>query len=138
MIDFGHSLRRLARRTSGSASVEMALTLPLVFSFSFAAVEFGRVNMIRNSMENAAYEGARQGIVPGATASDCIAASTGLLEAVGVQGFDVDVDPVTILEDTSQVTVTVSVPLDANSFVAHRFFAGETMTRATTLSREVP
>ena len=138
MIDLGHILHRLAQGTRGSASVEMALTLPLVFTLSFAAVEFGRVNMIRNSMENADYEGARQGIVPGTTAADCIAASSSLLQAVGVQAFDVQVDPTTIEDDTPQVTVSVSAALDANSFVAHTFFDGETMTRATTLTREVP
>ena len=122
---------------SGSASVEMALTLPLVFALCFAAVEFGRVNMIRNSMENAAYEGAREGIVPGATAADCENAATSLLTAVGIQDFDVNVTPTVIQDDTPEVTVTITVQLDANSFVANSYFAGETMTRSSTLSREV-
>ena len=42
-----------------------------MFLFMFAGMEFSRANMIRNVIENAAFEGARQGVVPGADAADC-------------------------------------------------------------------
>ena len=51
--------------------VEFAICAPILFLFFFASLEFSRVNMIRQSVENAVYEGARRGIVPGATAANC-------------------------------------------------------------------
>jgi hypothetical protein len=96
-----------------------------------------RVNTIVNSSENAAYEGARTGIVPGATAADAIAAAQSTLNVIGTRNAVVSVEPETITSDTEEITVTVQVPLDDNSFIAPRFFLGKTLTKACTLSREV-
>ena len=54
----------------GAVLVEMAITSSLAFLFFFAALEFCRVAMIRHTVENALYEGARTGIVPGATTAE--------------------------------------------------------------------
>ena len=130
--------RRKENNRSGAAVVEFALTASLLFLIIFTAVEFMRVNTIVNSAENAAYEGARAGIVPGATASEAQAAAQAMVSAIGVRGTTVDVQPATIRLDTPQITVTVSVPLDSNSFIAPRFFLGKTLQKTCTLTREVP
>src|SRR5690606_21432947 len=62
--------RCFIRPRRGAALVEFALTAPLLFFILFASLEFARANMLRNTVEMAAYEGARRGIVPGATAED--------------------------------------------------------------------
>lgn len=129
--------QRIANR-SGAAVVEFALTASLLFLIIFTAVEFMRVNTIVNSAENAAYEGARAGIVPGATAGEAQAAAQSMVSAIGVRGTTVEVEPATIRLDTPQITVTVSVPLDSNSFIAPRFFLGKTLRKTCTLTREVP
>jgi Flp pilus assembly protein TadG len=121
----------------GVALVEFALTVPILFLILFVSVEFMRVNTIVNSIENAAYEGARRGIVPGATAAEIIADAKALTDAVGIRGAVIDVQPPTIAEDTPEITVTVNVPADSNAFVAPRFFAGDTISKTCTLSREV-
>ncbi len=69
MTTIGIMQPRNARR-SGASAVEFALCAPLLFLLVFAAWEFSRANMILNTMENAAYEGCRRGIVPGASAND--------------------------------------------------------------------
>jgi len=38
-------------------AVEFALVLPILLIFVFGEFEFARVNMLRNTMENAAFEG---------------------------------------------------------------------------------
>lgn len=104
--------------------------------FFFASLEFARVNMIRQSIENAVYEGSRRGIVPGATAEDCRDAALGVLTAVLVNNPDVNVTPSTITPDTTEVTVDVSVPVNSNSWVTPLFFADMSITGSMTLNRE--
>ena len=63
--------RRLtARKRTGATTVEFAITVPILFSLLFTAFEFSRMNVIRQTAVNAAYEGARRGIVPGASETD--------------------------------------------------------------------
>jgi hypothetical protein len=96
-----------------------------------------RVNTIVNTTENAAYEGARAGVVPGATSSQVQTAANAMLSAIGVRNATVSVQPTTIVQTTPDVTVTIGVPLDSNSLIAPRFFLGDTLTKTCTLSREV-
>ncbi len=68
-------------------TVEFAICFPLLLLFFFAAFEFCRANMIRQTADNAAYEGARRAIVPGATAEDARAAGASwrrIGEALGI------------------------------------------------------
>jgi Flp pilus assembly protein TadG len=131
------NVRARCRNRRGAALVEFALTSGLLFFIVLSAIEFMRVNTIVNTSENAAYEGARTAIVPGATAADAIAAAQEMLDVIGTRSAVVTVEPATIQTDTSEITVTVQVPLNANSFIAPKFFLGKTLTKACTLSREI-
>jgi Flp pilus assembly protein TadG len=131
------NVRGPRRERRGAALVEFALTASLLFLIVFTAVEFMRVNTIVNTSENAAYEGARSAIVPGATAADAIAAAQSILNVIGTRNAIVSVEPDTIATDTEEITVTVQVPLDDNSFIAPQFFLGKTLSKSCTLSREV-
>ncbi|QDU88132.1 TadE-like protein [Pirellulimonas nuda] len=122
----------------GATVVEFALTAPLLFMFAFASIEFSRANMLVHTAKIAATEGARRGIVPGATAEDCRAAAQGELDILGFVGGTVTVTPATISDATPEVNVTVSVPVDVrNGYVLPRFFLGSTVTRSINLQREV-
>jgi Flp pilus assembly protein TadG len=127
-----------ARRTGRRAAttVEVAVTLPILFLIVFAALEFARVSMILNTAVNAAYEGARRGIVPGATAEDAEAVTNQLMNAVGATGYTVTVVPTTITPDTEDVTVEVSTPIDQNGWIIARFFAGRSVGSTCTLRRD--
>lgn len=128
-------LSRDPERT-GVTTVEFAICAPILFLFTFASFEFSRVNSIRQSTENAAYEGCRRGIVPGATADDVRAAAQVVLDSVFARDAQIDVTPSVITEDTSQVTVNITVPLDENAWVLPRFFNGRDVTGTLTLARE--
>ena len=120
----------------GVATVEFAITAPILFLIFFAMIEFARFNMIRHGIDCAVYEGARRGIVPGATADDVTLSAEAILRAVSTTNATVTVVPANITPETTQVTVTVAVPFNSNGWVVPRFFNGNTLTRSCTLARE--
>lgn len=120
----------------GALTVEMALCVPILFLLLLGTLEFARMNMLRNSVDNAAYEGARRGVVPGAQASDCVTAAQSVLTAVRAQNATITVTPSTISDTTSQVSVSVSVPMAQNSWGPARFLSGATLRSVSTKSRE--
>ena len=81
--------RRPARR--GAAAVEFAITAPIFILFLLSAFEFGWLNVMRHTADNAAYEAARAAMVPGATTADATGRANQLLSAVGARN-DHDVD----------------------------------------------
>jgi len=128
--------RRQLRQRAGAVVTEFAICAPLLFFFFFASLEFSRVNMIRQSVENAVYEGARRGIVPGATADNCRASAQAVLNSISATGATINVTPSVITKDTPQVTVEVTVPVNNNSWVIPVFFEGRSIASSMTLNRE--
>ncbi|PAY21404.1 transporter [Rhodopirellula sp. SM50] len=128
--------RRRGRRRRGAAMVEFAIVAPLLFFFFFAAFEFCRVSMIRHTVDNAVYEGCRKAIVPGGTASDARAAANHVLGTLGLQKATVNVSPGTINNQTPELTMTIEVSLDANTFVPPQFTGGRKIIRTLTMKRE--
>ncbi len=121
----------------GSVTVEFAIAAPVFFMFVFATFEFSRVNMIRNTIENAAYEGARRGVLPGATAANCEAMTQDLLDNVGIANTTITVIPSVIQDDTDEVTVRVDVPITAaNGYITPSYYLGKTLRATVTLPRE--
>ena len=122
------------RARHGSLTVELALTAPIFFLVIFASMEFARVHTVKNSIENAAFEGARRGIVPGATATQCRNVAVDLVNTVGLKEATITVDPVAITPSTQAVTVTIDVPLNAeNGFGISGFLKNRTLTQSVTL-----
>lgn len=128
--------QRLRRRT-GTTAIEMALIIPILFGLLFAAVDFARVQNVRNTAALAAYEGARQGILPGGKRSDVMRAVRRSLRAVGVEGAAITIQPNAINDDTPRITVHIATPLDQNLWAYSTFFAGKTVTAECSLFREL-
>ena len=125
--------RKQSRR--GAVTVEFALAFPILLFTIFTGIEFARVNMIRNTIENAAYEGARTGIVPGATSTECEAAAQEIIDLIGVVGAT----PVAsaIEDDSTTITVTVSVPLTtSNGYITPKYYLGKSLQSSITLPIE--
>jgi len=119
----------------GAAAVEFALTAPLFFLFLFAGMEFSRANILRNLCDNAALEGARAGVVPGATADRCIATANRSLEILGVRNATVEVEPDLLTPSTRELTVRVTIPMSDNALPMSQFVLGHTLEREATLKR---
>ena len=127
----GRRVRRAA------TAVEFAMVCPIVLTLFFAGVEFCRVAMMRHTVDNAVYEGCRVGIIPGATSDEVRRETAAVLSTVGITGAAIEVRPAAIDRETAEVSVAVTVPLDANTFVPQSFFAGREIERRLTLQREV-
>ena len=135
MIAAGRQSRDHSKR-KGVVAVEFALTAPVLFLVFFAMIEFARFNMIRHGIDSAVYEGARRGIVPGATVDDVKSTAETILRAVSTIDASVTVVPAVLTPETTQVTVTATVPYNSNGWVVLRYFQGTTLTRSCTLARE--
>jgi Flp pilus assembly protein TadG len=130
------SRRRDCRRRRGATAVEFAITAPILFLLFFGALEFSRANMLKHTVNQAAYEGARAGMVPGATEDKVTDATDAIMNAASAFHYTVDVDPSTITQDTEEVTVRVDASMDENSWLGALFFSGQTFSGSCTLKRE--
>jgi len=116
--------------------VEFALVAPVFFLLLLVSFEFARMNVIRHTADNAAYEAARIAMVPGATAAEAVAEANRILNIVSTRGATVTVNPATLGPNTNQITVTVDVPLDQNGWITPRFTSTQNMRSVSTLKAE--
>ncbi|MEM9187186.1 MAG: TadE family protein [Planctomycetota bacterium] len=123
-------------RRAGAAAVEFAIVAPVFFLILFAMFEFSRVNVLRHTADNAAYEAARKAIVPGASADGVTAEADRIMSIVGARGVRVTVDPPTLGVDTRRVTVSVEVPMSQNSLIVSRFTNSAVLRSESTLRTE--
>ncbi len=130
------AVRRLKWCRRGVVTVEFAICSAVIFLLFFALIEFARFHVLRHNLDQAAYEGARAGIIIGATAQDAYAAAEQLLNACGVVNPTVEVQPSVIDETTLAVHVRVVASYGENSWAIPKFLAGSTLTAETTLDHE--
>jgi Flp pilus assembly protein TadG len=87
-----HSVKR-----RGAVVVEAALVLPICFAFLLGLIEFGRLVMVRQLLDNAAREGARLAVVSTSTLTTqqiqdrvtfCMAGQT--LQGINIQVYKAD------------------------------------------------
>ncbi len=84
--------RHTSHTRAGAALVELALVLPILFLFFVGIVEVSRILLLQHSIDTAAYEGARAGMVPGATAAEAKAAAVQLLTAARLKDATISID----------------------------------------------
>lgn len=126
--------RRRARR--GATAVEFALALPIFLLFLMASFEFGWLNVVRHTADNAAYEAARYAMVPGATADEAIKKAKSIMKIIGARGVKVSVDPPAINSSTNKVTVSIDVPMKRNALVVPKFTSTKTLHSEAKLRTE--
>ena len=135
VLKMSHSIR-FATRRQGATVVEMAVVLPVFVLFLFAFFELGHALMVDCITENAAYEGARRGIVPGVTEELAEQAAEELATASGLRFVDVEVDTSEQSQHVRAVTVTVNAPLSENSIFMGSFLGNTIITRSVTMIHE--
>ena len=123
--------RRRWRRQRGAATVEFAITLPVVFLMFFSALEFGRMQTIRHTVQNAAYEGARTGVIPGVSDQQIRASTAAVLDAIQTRNSDID-----ITQGTETVSVTVRAPFRDQSWFAPIYFRNMDLVSTVTLTKD--
>jgi Flp pilus assembly protein TadG len=133
---FNSPRRTLRRHRRGATLVEFAVTVPVFFLFLLAAFEFGWMNVLRHTADNAAYEAARTVIVPGATAAEATTKAANLLNIVGARDAQVTITPSVLTPDTDQVTVNITIPMNRNGLVVPRFTGVKSIQTSSTLRTE--
>ena len=126
-----HECPRTLRNRRGVAVVEFAVVAPVFFVLVFGMIEFGRMVMVQQIITNAAREGTRLAIVPGATTTQVVTAVNTYLSGSSINGATATVSPdPSATTYGSSITVTVSVPFTAVSWVPSPFFLGATTLKA--------
>ena len=128
--------KRVSRSRRGAVAVEFAITAPIFFLFLLASFEFGWLNVVRHTADNAAYEAARNVMVPGASAAEATAKATSILNAVGARGAKISITPSAITNATTEVTVAIDVPMKSNGLITPRFTGKTTLHSESTLKTE--
>lgn len=136
--NFGHPRTRSNRSRSreGAFTVEFAICSGLFFTTFMAGIEFTRFMYARHSVDQAAYEGARVGIVPGNTVSDVRARVAQILSATGVRNAVITVTPSVFTSSTDTVTVNVKSAYADSSWMKPFFLANTDLVAEITLDHE--
>jgi Flp pilus assembly protein TadG len=112
MVPAGLRVRRAPHRAA--ATLELALTMAILVNLTFGMVEFGYYFFVKNTMQGAAREGARAGIVSGATYSSSI--TTAIRNNMSAAGFSNTGNySFTVTDTTTSTTITTDAGLAACS-----------------------
>jgi Flp pilus assembly protein TadG len=128
--------QRLQPKRKAAVAVEFALTAPILFLLLMGALELGHANMVLNTTEAACYEGSRIGIVPGASAAECVAATERVLDSAKIKDAVISVTPANLSRQSEFITVRVVVPYRSNSITVPFFTKGLIIERECKLTRE--
>jgi Flp pilus assembly protein TadG len=128
------------RHRRGTAVVEFAIVLPVFFLMIFGMLEFGRMVMVKQVLTNASREGARLGVLDGATTSEVETQVEAYLTSAAIPFTAGDVVTVSPSPPSSagygeSVTVTVTVPFDDVSWLPSPMYLGATDDQSTTSMR---
>jgi Flp pilus assembly protein TadG len=106
------------RRRHGNAVLEAALVMPVLLYLVLGAMQFGYYFFIKNTLQGAAREGCRAGIVSGTNGNtDVTTAVAQYLKAAGLQtsATTVDTTKFTLKIESPQGTSTTASTLTAGS-----------------------
>ena len=125
--------RRKPKRR-GSAIVEAAVMAPLMMAGTLGIAEVGYVYMAKQTVTLAAREGARSGVLPGATQSDAQASVDSTMHNMGFTTYTTAISMGTAADPT--VTVSVSLPFDEASFTGSFFGARQLTLQSSSSMRQ--
>jgi Flp pilus assembly protein TadG len=128
--------RRIAGSRRGATAAEFAFTAPIFVLFLMASFEFGWLNVLRHTADNAAYEAARYAMVPGGTAAEAKARANSILKIVGARGAVVTVNPASLSSASDEVTVSIDIPMTSNALVVPKFTGKHTLHSEATMRTE--
>lgn len=126
--------RRKLRK--GAATVEFAINAMVFFMLVLVSLEFARFMMVRQSMDQAAYEGARVGIIPGNTAENVKTKTRDFLSKLGIRNPTITVSPSNIDQTTVAVTVEVTAKFSDSAWISPMFSRNKIIRSRVTLDHE--
>ncbi len=128
---------RCAGESRGAATVELAICLPIIVVLLLATTEACVMLQLKQNLTVIAYEGARVGILPGATAQNVQTQCDLLITDRSIGGSSVQINPdPRVLNVGDLLTVTVSADCVANSAFGGYLYQGKTMTESVVMQAE--
>ncbi|MCA9061465.1 MAG: pilus assembly protein [Planctomycetaceae bacterium] len=112
---------------SGLATLEAAVTLPLLLLLVFASIDMANVVYLKQSLNISAYEGATTASKPGGTATLARTRAQEVLTARNITGATIQITP-TVVPTTSaggMIIVTVRAPVNRVLVSPFHFFADD-------------
>lgn len=129
--------RKKAPQRAGAAVVEFAVCLPVIVLIVLGTIEAGSLLFLKQTIVQAAYEGAKVAISTGDTEQ-----AEAIVEAVAagrnLQGVQVEFSPTDIanMPAGDPLTISISAPGDSNSFIPFGPFKNITVRTSATMVRE--
>jgi len=131
--------RRFNKRRHGAATVEFALIVPVMLTFTFGLIEMSRISMVKEGVIQASREGARVGVRPTADIDDVNQRINEELAILGITGANVQITP-TVLDQAmpgDDIRVRITIPIGEISYVPGFFkFDGLDIIAETVMRRE--
>ena len=129
---------RKPSKRRGASLIELAICLPVFFLITMATVETCRMIYLRQSLKIAAYECARLGIIPGATASNLQDQCDMVLLGRNVRGYKISCDPPdpTSLHYGDLFKVSIQIAAKDNAIVGSWFYQNKIFTESVTIMAE--
>lgn len=127
-----------AKRRNASATVELAVCLPVIMLLTAGAIEGANFAFLRQTLAQSAYEGIKVAVRRNSNGATGLQAAQDIIQQRNVQGVTFQYTP-TRPENAppgSPVTLVVSAPGDANSQLPIGPFMGRTITIRATMARE--
>lgn len=126
-----------ARSRSGTASTELAVTLPLLVILVFGSMELANAVFMRQSLNMAAYEAAKVITRPGSNEALARARCGEVLAVRKVAAYTLTFSPAvtTATPRGIQVTVTLTAPASNLSYGPVRFMTGKSITSTVVMVR---
>jgi Flp pilus assembly protein TadG len=118
--------------------VEFALLSPILCLLLIGLFEFGRVLMVEQVITNAAREAAREACLLSTTEDAVEEAALRLTDAASLEDVEVAISPaINTLEGGDEVSVTVTVPMQAVSWISGNWFpSGYELSAVSVMRKE--
>jgi len=122
----------------GVATVELALCLPVLALLVFGSIEAASFISLKQTLQVAAYEAAREAITGGALEADASGRATAILGSRSIRDANVRFPsgPLASTVRGQQVVVEVSAPTRTNSPLAGQWVANRTLTARVVMLKE--
>ncbi len=110
----------------------------MLIAITFGSIEAANAIYLKQTVVTSAYEAAREATRIGGLDADARAAAEAVLDAKGVTGYTVTINPVVTLLTTSgtEVTVTVTVPASANAIGPQFYYETSTIQAVVDMVRQ--
>lgn len=130
--------KRKSNQRRGTATVELAVCLPVIVLVAMGAIEGASMAFLRQTMVQSAYEGVKVSVRRGSNAADGLSAANAVVDGRGLQGVNVSFNPSNPdnASPGDPVTITVTAPGDANSILPFGPFQGRQITVTATMAKE--